>query len=188
MRRLVSFATIIVLLGVWLSSGREATGQQQSLKEQLLGTWILVAWEQLGADGSKFQKYGADPRGFHIFERNGRFFAMMARPDLPKIAASDPQKATPEEARAIMAGSIAYYGTYTVNEPERMVILRMEATTFPNQLGRDLPRRIVSVTANEMIYANPQRDHGRRTDPAIVEASAIGAGHRFRRYSQTALH
>ena len=31
----------------------------------------------------------------------------------------------------------------------------MESTTFPNQLGRDLPRRIVSVTADEMVYANP---------------------------------
>ena len=159
MRWFVCFATIIVLLGIGLA-GSEVTGQQQSLKEQLLGTWLLVAWEQLGADGSKFQKYSTDPRGFHIFERNGRFFAMMARPDLPKIAASDPQNATPDEARAIMAGSIAYYGTYTVNEPERMVILRMEATTFPNQLGRDLPRRIVSVTANEMVYANPNATTG----------------------------
>jgi hypothetical protein len=138
----------------------DAAAQQQLLKEQLLGTWILAAWEQVRPDGSKFEKYGTDPRGFHIFERNGRFFAMMARPDLPKIAASDPQKATPEEARAIMAGSIAYYGTYSVNEAERMVILRMDASTFPNQLGRELPRRIVSVTVNEMVYANPDATTG----------------------------
>ena len=161
MRRLVSFAAIMAVLGIGVAFvDRDAAAQQQSLKEQLLGTWILAAWEQVRPDGSKFQKYGTDPRGFHIFERNGRFFAMMARPDLPKIAASDPQKATPEEARAIMAGSIAYYGTYTVNEAERMVVLRMDATTFPNQLGRDLPRRIVSVTANEMVYANPDATTG----------------------------
>jgi hypothetical protein len=157
MRRLVGFATILALLGLGFVN-RDATAQQ-SLKEQLLGTWILVAWDQVRPDGSKFQKYGTDPPGLS-FERNGRFFAMMARPDLPKIAASDPQKATPEEARAIMAGSIAYYGTYTVNEPERIVILRMEATTFPNQIGRELPRRIVSVTANEMVYANPSATTG----------------------------
>jgi hypothetical protein len=85
---------------------------------------------------------------------------MMARPDLPKIAASDPQKASPEEASAILAGSIAYYGTYIVNEPERMVVLRMDASTFPNQLGRELSRRIASVTANEMVYANPDATSG----------------------------
>jgi hypothetical protein len=161
MRRLVSFAAIMAVFGIGIGFvDRDATAQQQSLKEQLLGTWILAAWEQVRPDGSKFQKYGSDPRGFHIFERNGRFFAMMARPDLPKIAASDPQKATPEEARAIMAGSIAYYGTYSVNEAERMVILRMDASTFPNQLGRELPRRIVSVTVNEMVYANPDATTG----------------------------
>jgi hypothetical protein len=161
MRRLVNFATISAFFGVGIGTLQgDATAQQQSLKEQLLGTWMLAAWDQMRPDGSKFQKYGTDPRGFHIFERNGRFFAMMARPDLPKIAASDPQKATPEEARAIMAGSIAYYGTYTVNEADRMVILRMDASTFPNQLGRELPRRIVSVTANEMVYANPEATTG----------------------------
>jgi hypothetical protein len=161
MRRRVGFALIIALLGLGVGVvDRRATAQQQSLKDQLLGSWILVAWEQVRPDGSKFQKYGTDPRGFHIFEGNGRFFAMMARPDLPKIAASDPQKATPEEARAIMAGSIAYYGTYTVNEAERMVVLRMDSSTFPNQLGRELPRRVVSVTANEMVYANPDATTG----------------------------
>jgi hypothetical protein len=161
MRPLVSLAAIMTVLAINVGFvDRDAGAQQQSLKEQLLGTWILAAWEQVRPDGTKFQKYGTDPRGFHIFERNGRFFAMMARPDLPKIAASDPQKATPEEARAIMAGSIAYYGTYTVNEPERMVTLRMDASTFPNQLGRELPRRIVSVTANEMVYSNPDATTG----------------------------
>jgi hypothetical protein len=151
----------MALLGIGVGFvDRDATAQEPSLKEHILGTWILAAWDQMHPDGSKFQKYGTDPRGFHIFERNGRFFAMMARPDLPKIAASDPQKATPEEARAIMAGSIAYYGTYSVNEAERMVILRMDASTFPNQLGRDLLRRIVSVTANEMVYANPDATTG----------------------------
>jgi len=154
-------AIVVALLGAGFGFGdRNATAQQQSLKEQLLGTWMLVAWNQLRPDGSKLQKYGGNPKGFHIFERNGRFFAMMARPDLPNIAASDPQKATPEEARAIMAGSIAYYGTYTVNEAERMIILRMESSTFPNQLGRELPRRIVSVTANEMVYANTNATTG----------------------------
>jgi hypothetical protein len=161
MRPLVSLTAIMAVLGVSVGFvDHDASAQRQSLKEQLLGTWILAAWEQVRPDGTKFQKYGADPRGFHIFERNGRFFAMMARPDLPKIAASDPQKATPEEARAIMAGSIAYYGTYIVSEAERMVTLRMDASTFPNQLGRELPRRIVSVTANEMVYANPDATTG----------------------------
>jgi hypothetical protein len=161
MRELIRSTIVISLLGLttgWTEPNTRA--EQPSLKQQLLGTWMLVGWDQVRPDGSKFQKYGTDPRGFHIFERNGRFFAMMARPDLPKIAASDPQKATSDEARAIMAGSIAYYGIYTVNEAERMVILRMDASTFPNQLGRDLPRRIVSVTANEMVYANPDATTG----------------------------
>jgi hypothetical protein len=161
MRQLLRSTIVIVWLGLGTSWAEpNAAAEHPSLKEQLVGTWMLVGWDQVRPDGSKFQKYGVDPRGFHIFERSGRFFAMMARPDLPKIAASDPQKATTDEARAIMAGSIAYYGTYTVDEADRMVVLRMDASTFPNQLGRELPRLIVSVTADEMVYANPDATTG----------------------------
>jgi hypothetical protein len=34
-----------------------------------------------------------------------------------------------------MVESIAYYGTYTVNEAERFAILHLEVGTFRNQIG-----------------------------------------------------
>ena len=172
MRLLVSFAGLLVAFaGSHLHSG--ATAQEPSLKEQLIGTWMLVSWEQMQPDGTKFRKYGDDPRGFHIFERNGRFFAMMARPDLPKLSAADPQKATPEEARAIMAGSIAYYGTYVVNEAERMVTLRME---FEHVSQSDRPRsspahRIGDGQRDGL--RQPNRHDRRRPDPTELEEGAM---------------
>ncbi len=39
-----------------------------------------------------------------------------------------------------MVESIAYYGTYTVNEAKRFAILHLEAGTFPNQIGALSPR------------------------------------------------
>jgi hypothetical protein len=62
---------------------------------------------------------------------------MFARPDLPKIASNAPATATSEEAKDLLAGSIAYFGTYGVNDADRVISLRLEASTFPNQLASD---------------------------------------------------
>src|SRR5829696_7352927 len=92
-----------------------ALSQQKSLKDQLVGDWIVASWEQTAKDGTKSQRFGANPKGTAVFQPNGRFFIMFVRPDLPKVASMNPENPTPEEAKAIAAGSIAYFGTYTVD-------------------------------------------------------------------------
>ena len=132
-----------------------AVGQQKSLKDQLVGTWTLVSWEQANPDGSKLQRFGANPKGVNVFDANGRVFVMYTRPDLPKIASGNPSTPTPEEAKAIVGGAIGYFGTYTVNEADKSIVFRLEASSFPNLLLADQKRTIVSVTADELKYGNP---------------------------------
>jgi hypothetical protein len=113
-RRLLSISAVTALgLAVLPSS---AVSQQKSLKDQLVGTWTLAAWEQTRPDGSKLQRFGANPKGIHVFDANGRTYILFSRPDLPKIASNNPSTPTPEEAKAIVDGAIAYFGTYTVDE------------------------------------------------------------------------
>jgi hypothetical protein len=58
MRQLIRFTMVISLLGIGASGTRpSAAADQTSLKEQLLGTWMLVGWAQLRPDGSKFQMF-----------------------------------------------------------------------------------------------------------------------------------
>ena len=88
-----------------------AISQQWSLKDQLVGTWTLASWEHVLPNGSKVQSYGTNPKGIVVFDAKGRFFLMFAHPDLPKIASNAPATATSEEAKDLLAGSIAYFGT-----------------------------------------------------------------------------
>ena len=46
-------------------------------------------------------------------------------------------RATPEENKAVMEGLIAYYGTFAVNEADKIVTFRIEASSFPNQVEAD---------------------------------------------------
>src|SRR5262245_41515951 len=149
---LVSFSAVTALSLALLP--RSAVSQQKPLKDQLVGTWTLVAWEQTRPDGSKLQRFGANPKGIHVFDANGRTYTLFSRPDLPKIASNDPSRPTPEEAKGIVDGSIAYFGTYTVDEGSKIITVKVEVSTFANQVGVDQKRTITSVSADELKMVN----------------------------------
>jgi Lipocalin-like domain len=146
--------------------------QQKSIKDQLVGTWTVVSWEQTRPDGTKTERFGANPKGVNVFTPDGRFFLMFARADLPRIASNDPRTPTPEEAKAIATGTIAYFGSYTVDEASKTMTLRLESSTLPNQLGVDQKRTIVSLTADELKYTNPNPVIGGKIDVTFRRAAA----------------
>jgi hypothetical protein len=47
---------ILAALGLPFLAGG-AAGQQQSLREQLIGTWTVVSWEQKKGNGTKLELY-----------------------------------------------------------------------------------------------------------------------------------
>ena len=153
-------------LGVFVLSG-SVVAQQKSLKEQLVGTWTLVSTDQVRPDGSKLKQFGANPKGINVFDANGHFFLMIASSgsllvasaDNPKIASIDP-KTNFEEFGGLNVESIAYYGTYTVNDEVNVISLHLDASTFPNQVGTDQKRSITSLTANELKYSSPAAKSG----------------------------
>jgi hypothetical protein len=154
--------TTALCLAVSLSSS-DSLAQQKTLKEQLVGTWTLVSSDQVRLDGSKLKQFGTNPKGINVFDANGRFFLMVANSrflviasaENTKIVSHDPSKTNSEEIDSLIVEPMAYYGTYTVNEAERVAILHLEASTFPNQIGTDQKRTITSLTADELKYSNP---------------------------------
>jgi hypothetical protein len=145
--------TALVCLAVGLSAS-DALAQQKSLKEQLVGTWTLVSSDQVRPDGTKLRQFGSDPKGINVFDANGRFFVMIASADNLQIASIARSKTNSEEDGLIVE-SIAYYGTYTVNEDVTVISLHLDASTFPNQVGTDQKRTITSLTADELKYSSP---------------------------------
>jgi Lipocalin-like domain len=155
----LTVTTMSALLLAVVLPGGDAIGQQKSLKEQLVGAWSLASYEATNPDGSKATLFvGNNPQGIVVFDAGGRF-AYQVGVELPKFAANDRMKATPDEARAVMQGMIAYYGSYSVNEAEKTITLQIERTTFPNQ-ARSGKRVITSLTADELKYSNPARTAG----------------------------
>jgi hypothetical protein len=139
---------------------------QKWIKDQILGTWVIVSLTQTMKDGSTRHPTGMNPKGVNVFTPDGRFVILFTRDNLPKLAGGDRGKATADEARAIVEGSIGYFGSYTVDEPNKTIVYRLEGTTFPNQMGTDQRRVITLLTADELKYRNPGATSG-----GVLEAS-----------------
>jgi hypothetical protein len=149
----------IAALGLVILHG-SATAQQNSLKEQLVGTWALVLCEVVAPDGTKSPLVaGSNPAGQYIFTDDGHF-SFQAAAEFQKFATNDRTKTTPEENSAAVQGSIAYYGTYTVNDAEKTIALHIERSSFPNQNGTDGRRIVTALSTSEMKYINPGRRGG----------------------------
>jgi len=151
---MLAAATVSVLiLGGALAMG-DAIAQEKSLREQLVGTWIYVSSTTTRADGSKTEN--PDLKAIVIYTSDGHFAFVSVRADLPKLANPDRALATAEEAKAVVAGSIAYFGTYSINEADKVLTAKVEASTYANLLGTDQKRIITSLIADELKFTNPR--------------------------------
>jgi Lipocalin-like domain len=141
-----------------------AIAQQKSIKDQLVGSWMFVSAHDVKPDGSKVDPWGPNPKGAAMYDANGRFTFMIMRSDLPKFASNNRSQATAEEGRAVAEKAIAYYGTYQVNEAEKIVIFQIEGSTYPNLAGGEQKRVITSITADELTYTNPATSTGTKAE------------------------
>jgi hypothetical protein len=134
--------------------------QEKPLKEQLVGTWAYVSSTAKLSDGS--QLWGSNPKGLFILTDNGHFSWQVFRSGRPQFA--DRLNATADEYKVTMQGSLAYFGTYSVNEAEKTVVFNTEGSTFPRSEGEQLKRIITKLTADELIYSNPATTTGARVE------------------------
>jgi hypothetical protein len=162
----------LVAIGLCLAASSAAFAQQKSVKEEIVGAWTLVSVTSEMDDGSKGEPFGASPKGMIIFSNDGHFSLFQSRAEIPKIAANDRAKATPEEAQSIVASSIAYYGTYAIDENTKVMVVNLAASTYPNVAAiPDQKRTITLLTSTELRFDNPRTPNGMTLRTAWKRAS-----------------
>ena len=129
-----------------------AVAQKKTLKEQLVGSWLIVTADNIRPDGSRFQSLGPNPKGIMMFDANGWFSFQIAQPGRPKFASDNRLQGTAEENKATVQGSLAYCGTYSVHND--MLVMRIEASTYPNDEGAE-QRRAFTLSDGQLTWKNP---------------------------------
>ena len=156
-RHILSFP-VIMALGLALSPG-SALSQQKSLKEQLTGTWAVVSNDNVAPDGTKRQLYGPNPKGILVLAANGQYAQIIVRSDRPNFKANNRQQGTPEENAAVVHGTTAQLGTWSVDEGSKTLNVHIEGGMFPNQAGTD-SKCSVMLSGNDLTVSNPTPGSG----------------------------
>jgi hypothetical protein len=161
--------TIALLFLAGLLPSGEAVAQPKTLKEQLVGSWTYVAVDTVRPDGSRVPIYGPNPQGLASFDADGHYLLLTARSGLPKFASGNRMEGTPEEYKAVVQGSIAHFGKYTINEADKTITFHIETSTFPNWNGTE-QKRPFTLKGDELKWTTPGASSGGTAEVVLKRA------------------
>jgi hypothetical protein len=164
MRPLIFAAKLALAAMCFAASIATATAQGTTpLKDQLVGTWTFVSSTSQRDDGSN--TWGPTAKGQLIFTNTGRFSFQLMRGDRPKYKSNTRMRGSIIENQATSRGTLSYFGTYAVSEPDRTLTYNIESSSFPN-FNDTAQKRIITVAGDELRYQNPAPSRG--TTPTVL--------------------
>jgi hypothetical protein len=108
--------------------------------ESFIGAWRLVAFEEEKPDGEVVYPYGKDAVGLLIYDSSGRMSVQIMRRDRAPLSSPIWNSLPAEEIKHAIEGFTAFFGTYEVEEANRIVIHRVEGHVLPESVGKELRR------------------------------------------------
>jgi hypothetical protein len=165
MRRCSILAISGIVITVLAAFPGGASSQQKTLKDQLVRAWALASIDYVRADGSRSSTFGDNPKGIAFFDGRNYIITVM-RADRAKYAINDRAQGTAEENKATAQGTITYFGTYSVNETDRSISIRVVGSSFPNWNGTD-QKRIVALSGDKLALTNPVASTGGGTTEVV---------------------
>ena len=132
------------------------TATQAETAKDLVGAWRLVSNIGVMPDGTK--NLNPTLKGMLMFDADGNFILLNARSDLPKFQSNNRLTGTAEENKAVVGGSLSYWGTFTVENQD--INLKIEGGSWAAWNGTVQKRIILSLTADELTYNLPASSNG----------------------------
>jgi Lipocalin-like domain len=126
--------------------------------KDLVGTWTVVS-VVAERDGRRFDSYGPNAKGMLVFDANGRYSLIFIASGLPSFGSDNRSIVTADEAMTVVAGSMAHFGTYVVDEADKSLTLQVERATFPNWDGKS-KRRSYVIRGNELRFIEQHSSAG----------------------------
>lgn len=129
-------------------------------REQLIGTWSLVACEARSADGEIAYPYGKRPHGQLIYDATGHMSGQLSRVDRPTLASSARLESSPDETKRAFDSFDAYFRTFELIEAEGVVMHHVNGSLFPNWTGTDQTRFFAFADEQLLLSTPPIADRG----------------------------
>ncbi|MHB0770078.1 lipocalin-like domain-containing protein [Bradyrhizobium sp. 5.13L] len=147
---------VLIALGVYLMS----VPANAAPPNKVLGTWRMVS-ARIDPEGKNLPAYGARPNGLLTFTPDMHFIEVLTDADIPRFASNVRGEGTDAENRAAMAGSIGFFGTYTVDGNGEFSGNKVEGCTFPNWVGSVRTRKELRLVVDgDVMTENFERPDG----------------------------
>jgi hypothetical protein len=117
--------------------------------QQLAGTWLLVSEITVFSDGKRLEGFGGNQKGILIFDRTGHYSSQLTGASRIKFASTRLQ-ATSEENKGVSAGSLAHFGTYSVDAAGTTLTYHVERSSFPNWDDTDQKWSIIKLAGDDL--------------------------------------
>ena len=113
----------------------KALAQQGTIAQQLVGTWLFA-----GCDAATAARvpYCANPAGSLSYNPAGRYTLAILAGNRPEVKTGitpnggiNRASVSPEDYKAIGQGTVAQFGTWSVNETDKVLMQHAESTFFP---------------------------------------------------------
>lgn len=137
------------------------------MQHLIIGVWKLIRFEFKAEDSRISYPFGKEARGSFIYTANGRFSGQLMRVDRPKFAIADQMQGTSEEIFASYKGSISYFGTYIVDDENKIVFHQVEGSIFPNMEGT-VQKRFFELSENQLQLKTPAFNVGGERVTGII--------------------
>lgn len=139
-----------------------------TVRKGFLGVWKLVSCESKDTrTGTVQYPYGTNPVGRLTYDDGGRMSAQVMKPNrranvAPTAASSAIAGISADEMREVLAGYIAYFGTFNIDEATRTVIHHVDACLIPSWVGTE-QRRAYSFAGRNRLTLAAVRDQAVNT-------------------------
>jgi len=161
------FQQIAVLsLALAFAPGAGAWAQSSSLKDQIVGAWEVVSYENTRPDGTKTRPYGERPHGLAIYDRTGRYVTMLTKPDRPKWKSRNRNEATVEEIKSAAMGTVAQFGSWSIDADGKTLVRDVRSALVPNNEGTQA-KLTVTISSDEMRIVDPNAATGGKTETVL---------------------
>lgn len=142
-----------------LMAAAAATAQPAAAQtaKDVVGTWTLVSVTLEQGDKTS-RPFGETPKGLAVITPT-HIAVQIFRAGLPKFASNDRMTGTADENKSAIQGSIAFFGSWTFNDSDKAMVVKITGANYPNWEGAE-QKRTVSITGDTMTFANPTPSAG----------------------------
>ncbi len=158
---LVAFVVVTTLggLSAQTTTPEPARSSLAAARARFVGTYKLVSIERRHIDGTLLPPPSDHPTGHLFYDQAGRMAVVIMQSGRKRYAGSAP---TPDEALASFTTYTGYFGDYSVNEVEGVVVHHKRGSLDPNDTATDQPQ-VFQFAQNRLMLKAPAAVGGVRT-------------------------